>query len=234
MEQIYRFLLVLLLVCTSDRSYADEWLDPVDDKDYIPKEIHVGNLVIIEGCKGEWCFRFCDKAMMVSIHYLPDGSAGEYWFKVFGKGWEESPSKKPIGLKTTKPFTLYSDLQGPNPSARYSAGFIVKPIEQKIVIRNRGNYLIQEIITENHPLQAGDTIDTPIDVGEGYIMVRSNNRWIVLPDFSDRDSCLRTGVCDDLKLKVVRDAKVETWVKVEVDGVIGYTPEDGFLSQCGG
>ena len=118
MKQIYRFLLVLLLVCTSDRSYADEWLDPVGDKDYIPKEIHVGNLVIIEGCKGEWRFRFCDKAMMVSIHYLPDGSAGEYWFKVFGKGWEESPSKKPIGLKTTKPFTLYSDLHGPNPSAR--------------------------------------------------------------------------------------------------------------------
>ena len=27
--------------------------------------------------------------------------------------------------------------------------------------------------------------------------------------------------------------KVETWVKVEVDGVIGYTPEEGFLSQCG-
>ena len=85
-------------MCTSDRSYADEWRDPVDDKDYIPKEIHVGNLVIIEGCKGEWCFRFCDKTMKVSIHYLPDGSAGEYWLKYFGKGWEESPSKKPIGL----------------------------------------------------------------------------------------------------------------------------------------
>ena len=65
-------------------------------------------------------------------------------------------------------------------------------------------------------------------------MVRANNRWIILPDFSDRDSCLRTGVCDEFKLKVVREAKVETWVKVEVDGVIGYTPEDGFLSQCGG
>ena len=70
-------------------------------------------------------------------------------------------------------------------------------------------------------------------------MVRANNRWIILPDFPDRDSCLRTGVCDELKLKVVSEAKVETWVKVEVDGVIGYTPERvtkfprGFLhSRC--
>ena len=240
MKHFSIFLCLLLLISIPNLGYTDQWLV---GKDREPKEVHVGELIIIEGCRGEWCFRFCDKKMMVSIDYLPDGSVDEYWIRYLGKGGlisirkmidkflYRNPSEEPIGLKTSRPFTLYSDLDGPTPTTKYGAGVIAKPIEQKIVIRDRGEYVVEEVRNPSKPPKVGDKVDTPIYVGEGSMIVRSNCRWIGFSGL-DIDGCFRTGDCYDLKLNVIREAKVEIWVKVEVEGVVGFTPEGGFLQGC--
>ena len=63
-------------------------------------------------------------------------------------------------------------------------------------------------------------------------MVRSKGRWTDFEGPSDIDDCVRIGDCNEFKLKVIREAKVEYWVKVEVEGVVGFTPEGGFLQWC--
>ena len=100
-----------------------------------------------------------------------------------------------------------------------------------IVVRDRGDYLIEEVINKDFPLEAGDKFDTPIYSGEGHIIVRSKGRWTWFYEQSQSDltRCLSTGDCSEFKLKVNREAKVETWVKLEVDGVVGFAPDDGFL-----
>jgi len=230
MKHFSIFVFLLMSICIPNLSYGKDWLE----KDREPKEVHVGELIIVEGCRGEWCFRFCDETMMVSIHYLPDGSAGEYYFEFIDDARFSGQyfSETPIGLKTTRPFTLYSDLDGPTPTTKYVAGVIAKPIEQKIVIRDRGEYVVEEARYKDKRLKAGDKVDTPIYAGEGSIIVRSNGRWSSFLGPYDIDGCLRTGDCNDLKLNVIREAKVEVWVKVEVDGVVGFTPEGEFLQGC--
>ena len=222
--------ILFLLIFTSRVGYADQWLV---GKDREPKEAHVGELIIIEGCRGEFCFKFCDDRLCIHIPRAWDASSS-YWFELLTtegfSGWWES--EKPIGLKTSRPFTLYSDLDGPTPIKRYDAGVIAKPLEQKIVIRDRGEYVIEKVIKPDAPLKAGDKVDTPIYVGEGFFIVRSNGRWTDFEGPPDIDDCLRTGDCNEFKLKDIREAKVEYWIKVEVEGVVGFTPEGGFLQGC--
>ena len=224
MKSFSIFLCLFLLIFTFRVGYAAH---------LTPKEVHVGELIIIEGCRGEFCFRFCDDTMRISIPHGWDDSTS-YSFEILTtegfSGWWES--EKPIGLKTSRPFTFYSDLDGPTPITRYSAGVIATPLEQKIVIRDRGEYVVEEVSNPYNSLTVGDKVDTPINVGEGGIMVRSNGRWMHFVEPYDIDGCFRTGDCHDLKLNVIREAKVETWVKVEVEGVVGFTPEGGFLQGC--
>ena len=217
---VSRFFCLLLLIVISSGSYA---YDRLDDS-YIPKEKRIGKLIVIGGCAGEYCSEFCDKTKAVKLGY-----GDEYWVKEFSKAGKPSPSKAPIGLKTARTFTLYSDLQEPSPIARYGPGFVVKPIEQQIVIRDRGEYAIDEVKRVDHPLKVGDKVDTPIYAGEGSIMVRNDSRWIWFKGPDDSDNCFRAGDCNELKLKVIREAKVELWLKVEVNGVVGFTPDDGLL-----
>ena len=232
---VSRFFCLLLLIGTCNVSYAFGWLGG----DNIPKEVHIGELIIVEGCGGEYCTRFCDDTIMISIPH-PDWPSTSYWFWFINDdrfinddGFSEQfRSEIPIGLKTSKPFTFYSDLDGPTPITRYSAGVIAKPLEQKIVIRDRGEYVVEEVSNPYKPPKVGDKVDTPIYVGEGYFIVRSNGRWTDFEGPPDIDGCLRTGDCNEFKLKVIREAKVEYWIKVEVEGVVGFTPEGGLLQGC--
>ena len=236
MKYISVFLCLFLLIGTSNVSYAFGWLG----EDYIPKEVHIGELIIVEGCGGEYCTWFCDDTIMIQLPGL--GPSTSYWFWFINNdriinddGFrEEFRTENPIGLKTSKPFTFYSDLDGPTPIKRYDAGVIAKPLEQKIVIRDRGEYVIEKVINPDTPLKAGDKVDTPIYVGEGFFIVRSNGRWTDFEGPPDIDDCLRTGDCNEFKLKVIREAKVEYWIKVEVEGVVGFTPDNEFLQGCWG
>ena len=214
--------ILFLLICIPNLGYADI---------RAPKELHVGELIIIEGCRGEYCYQFCDDTIEIEIDQR-DGVSTSYWFRklVDGKFSEQVRSENPIGIKASSPFTFYSDLDGPSPIATYDAGVIVKPIEQKIVVRDRGDYLVEEV-NKSVPFRVGDKIDTPIYSGEGLTIVRRNGRWqrFFEPSQSDLTRCLSTGDCSWFKLKVNREAKVETWIKLEVDGVVGFAPDDGFL-----
>ena len=227
------FFCLLLLIGSCNVSYAFGWLGG----DHIPKEVHIGELIIVEGCGGEYCTRFCDDTIMIQLPGLGPSTSYWFWFVnndriIDDDGFrEEFRTENPIGLKTSKPFTFYSDLDGPTPTTKYGAGVIAKPIEQKIVIRDRGEYVVEEVRNPSKPPKVGDKVDTPIYVGEGSMIVRSNGRWIGFSGL-DIDGCFRTGDCYDLKLNVIREAKVETWVKVEVEGVVGFTPEGGFLQGC--
>ena len=217
--------ILFLLICIPNLGYADI---------RAPKELHVGELIIIEGCRGEYCYQFCDDTIEIEIDQR-DGVSTSYWFRklVDGKFSEQVRSENPIGIKASSPFTFYSDLDGPSPIATCDAGVIVKPIEQKIVVRDRGDYLVEEVMNKSSTyLKVGDKIDTPISSsGEGFTIVRRNGRWqrFFEPSQSDLTRCFSTGDCSDLKLKVNREAKVETWIKLEVGGVVGFAPDDGFL-----
>ena len=222
--------ILFLLVCIPNLGYADRWLD----EGRIPKELHVEGLIIIEGCRGEYCNEFCDDTIEITIPH-PNWASTSYWFEFIDddRSGVEYRCEEPIGIKASSPFTLYRDLDGPSPIATYDAGVIVKPIEQKIVVRDRGDYLVEEVMNKSSTyLKVGDKIDTPISSsGEGFTIVRRKGRWTRFfePSQSDLTRCFSTGDCSDLKLKVNREAKVETWIKLEVGGVVGFAPDDGFL-----
>ena len=216
-------LYIPFLVCVfAFNSYADEdycdWLN-----EYV-KELQVGNLTIIKGCKDEHCagVKDNDHAFYINLD-------------------------EAVVLKTSRPFTFYSNLETVDLIARYSAGFMAKPTAQKIVIRDRGEYIIEKIIRHRFgycpatgaPLKVGDKIDTPIDIGEGSIVVRNNGRRVSFGESGlgayERNSphgitCFRTGNCEHLKLKVIREAKIEDWMTLEVDGVVGFTMDRPFLN----
>ena len=82
-------------------------------------------------------------------------------------------------------------------------------------------------------------IDTPIDIGEGSIVVRNKGRRVSFGESGagayERNSphgitCFRTGNCELLKLKVVREARIEDWMTLEMDGVVGFTMDSPFLN----
>ena len=215
MKHIYIFLCLFLLSFLSSSVYADadddycEWLYK-----YV-KEIQVGNLTVIKGCKGEHCAGMKDRVNWFYIGLDP-----------------------PVTLKASRPFTFYSNLETLDLVARYSAGFMAKPTEQQIVIRDRGEYIIEKIVRDRFgycpptgtPLKVGDKIDTPIDIGEGSIVVQHKGRLVEFGESGRYESdaphgldCFRTGDCELLKLKVIREAKIDDWMTLEVDGVVGFT-----------
>ena len=212
MKNFSIFLCLLLLICIPNLGYADQWLV---DKDREPKEVHVGELIIIEGCRGEHCAGVKDDVNGFYINL-----------------------EEPVALKTARPFTFYSNLAEPILIARYGAGFMAKPTEQQIVIRDRGEYIIEKIVRDRFgycpptgtPLKVGDKIDTPIDIGEGSIVVQHKGRLVEFGESGRYESdaphgldCFRTGDCELLKLKVIREAKIDDWMTLEVDGVVGFT-----------
>ena len=213
-------IIAILLFCMPTFSFADddycEWL-----YEYV-KELQVGNLTIIEGCKGEHCAGVKDDAN---------------WFYI---NLDEA-----VALKTSRPFTFYSNLETLDLIGRYSAGFMAKPTEQQIVIRDRGEYIIGKIVLDRFgycpqmgtPLKVGDKIDTPIDIGEGSMVVKHKGRLVYFgesgsyePDAPHGIACFRTGDCEHLKLKVIREAKIEDWMTLEMDGVVGFTMDRPFLN----
>ena len=222
------FPILFLLVCIPNLGYAERWLD----EGRAPKELHVGGLIIIEGCRGEYCNEFCDRTIEITIPY-PDSNLTSYWFEFLDddRSGVEYRCEEPIGIKASRPFAFYNDLAEPSPIATYNAGVIVKPIEQMIVVRDRGDYVIEKVINKDFPLEAGDKIDTLIYWDEGQTIVRSKGRWTWFYEQSSSNlsRCLSAGDCSELKLKVNREAKVEDWLKLEVDGMFGFARDDGFL-----
>ena len=105
MKHIHTFLCLFLLSSLSSSAYADddycEWLN-----EYV-KELQVGNLTIIKGCKEEHCAGVKDD---------------DNWFYI---NLDEA-----VALKTSRPFRFYSNLETLDLIARYSAGFMSKPTEQ--------------------------------------------------------------------------------------------------------
>ena len=214
MKHIYTFLCLFLLSSLSNFAYAAQnycdWL-----YEYV-RELQVGNLTIIKGCTGEHCAGVKDEVNGFYINHDP-----------------------PVALKVGRPFTFYSNLETVDLIARYSAGFMAKPTAQQIVIRDRGEYIIEKIVGDwfsycpptGAPLKVGDKIDTPINIGEGSIVVQNKGRLIhfaeqsrgYLPDSPHGIAWFRTGDCELLKLKVIREAKIEDWMTLERDGVVGYT-----------
>ncbi|MDB3946278.1 hypothetical protein N9444_10370 [Gammaproteobacteria bacterium] len=213
-------LLFISLLFLSNFAYADEnyceWLN-----EYV-KELQVGNLTVIKGCKGEHCAGMKDRVNSFYIGLDP-----------------------PVALKASNPFTFYSNLETLDLIARYSAGFMAKPTEQQVVIRDRGEYIIEKIKhidrfdycpSVGTPLKIGDKIDTPIDIGEGSIVVRNKGRLVSFGESFVGGStahgigCFHTGNCEYLKLKVIREAKIEDWMTLEIDGVVGFTMDHPFLN----
>ena len=222
MKHIYSLLCLFLLLSLSSSAYADddycEWL-----YEYV-KEVQVGNLTIIKGCKGEYCAGVRDDAngFYINLH-------------------------KAVALKTSRPFTFYRNMETLDLIGRYSAGFMAKPTEQQIVIRDRGEYIVEKIKhidrfgycpPDGAPLKVGDKIDTPIDIGEGSVVVRNHGRLVHFGEsfFAGGSTahgidCFRTGNCDRLQLKVVREARIENWMTLEMDGVVGFTMDRPFLNE---
>ena len=213
-------LLFISLLLLSNFAYADEsyceWLN-----EYV-KELQVDNLTVIKGCKGEHCAGVKDDT---NWFYINLGNA--------------------VSLKTSRPFTFYKNLETLDLIARYSAGFMAKPTEQQVVIRDRGEYIIEKIKhidrfsycpSVGAPLKVGDKIDTPIDIGEGSIVVRNKGRLVSFGESfaggstAHRIGCFHTGNCEHLKLKVIREAKIEDWMTLEMDGVVGFTMDHPFLN----
>jgi len=218
MKNIYILLCLFLFLFLSSSAYADddycEWLYK-----YV-KEVQIGNLTVIKGCKEEHCAGVKDRVNWFYIGLDP-----------------------PVALKASKPFTFYSNLETLDLVARYSAGFMAKPTAQQIVIRDRGEYVIEKIVRHRFdycpptgtPLKVGDKIDTPIDIGEASKVVQHKGRLVVFgesggyePDAPHGITCFRTGDCEHLKLKVIREAKIEDWMTLEVDGVVGFTMDRPF------
>jgi hypothetical protein len=202
----------------SSSAYAGEnyceWL-----YEYV-RELQVGNLTIIKGCKEEHCAGVKDDTNRFYINL-----------------------DEAVVLKTSRPFTFYSNLETVDLIARYSAGFMAKPTAQQIVIRDRGEYIIEKIVRDRFgycpqtgtPLKVGDKIDTPIDIGEGSMVVKHKGRLVYFgesgayePDAPHGIACFRTGNCEHLKLKVIREAKIEDWMTLEMDGVVGFTMDRPF------
>ena len=181
----------------------------------------MGNLTIIKGCKEEHCAGVKDDANWLYINL-----------------------DEAVPLKTSRPFTFYSNLETLDLIGRYSAGFMAKPTEQQIVIRDRGEYIVEKIKhidrfgycpPDGVPLKVGDKIDTPIDIGEASKVVQHKGRLVVFgesggyePDAPHGIACFRTGDCELLKLKVIREAKIEDWMTLEMDGVVGFTMDRPF------
>ena len=63
--------ILFLLICIPNLGYADI---------RAPKELHVGELIIIEGCRGEYCNEFCDDTIDITIPN-PNWASTSYWFE---------------------------------------------------------------------------------------------------------------------------------------------------------
>ena len=170
---------------------------------------------LINGCLTEMCCSLCDEVNNVS---LCDGHEFE-----------------PLPLKTRESFTLYKEWNTSHPITKFEAGTFVIPLDQKIVIEDRGEYVLGRKL-DGIPFKVGDKFNSPMLEGEENFRFQHNGVWVRNYSPYNKNQailgdCFFLGKCEGIR--EVRKKQIRDWLMIEVNGVVGYTP-NFILYSCGG
>jgi hypothetical protein len=101
---------------------------------------------------------------------------------------------------------------------RYEAGVMAKPLGKKSLVREKGRYIVGQIVNKNNlSLQSGDLVHTFFRPGEGFNKVKKDGKWI---EFFE----------DDIKLNEVVKTIIDGWLELSTGKLHGFTQESPFES----
>lgn len=147
--------------------------------------------IVIDGCEGEGCQCFTG-------YPAQDDPKGER------------------DIKTIRPFKLYQDMdKGSKRLGEYRAGVLGKPLGKKLIIHERGEYLVERVIAPKVSLKKGDRLDTLLYLGEGFMEARKNGQEVGFED-------------GDIELKTIKKTRVSEWLQVMIGGKAGFTQDSPF------
>jgi hypothetical protein len=129
------------------------------------------------------------------------------------QGFREAP------IKTVRPFTLYERMDTNSKiTGRYKAGVMAKPLGKKSLVREKGRYMVEQIINKkSFSLKSGDLVDTFFQMGEGFNKVKTDGKWI---EFIE----------DDIKLNEKVKTIIDGWLELSIGKLHGFTQESPFES----
>lgn len=148
---------------------------------------------VYDGCQGEGCD--CYAA------YAEARNAGK-------------PTDFPI--TAVRAFALHERLDSKSPVlGRFPAGTTARPVAQKIVVLNPGEFIVRKLAKPHPRVRVGDRVHTRFNEGEG--------------DFSVMHKGTRVSFSHgEVELKTVRDSITENWTQLTVGKLTGYTPKSPF------
>lgn len=138
-------------------------------------------------------------------------------FQAYRKATSDGRSTDfPIG--TVRSFTLYEQMDKSSKKiGSFKMGILATPNAKKTVVRMRGEYIVERINKTGIPLALGQRVDTLFHMGEGYLQVRKEGKWI---EFFE----------DDVVLKEKSKTVLDGWLEVSVGKLRGFTQDSPFES----
>jgi hypothetical protein len=146
---------------------------------------------VIDGCQGEGCDCF--------------------------EGLESHASRKPDEtIKAIRAFTLRKEMSGKSKVVgTFKIGTIARPLGSKMLVLQKGKYVVRKVDSAVANLSVGDAIDTKLYLGEGFSTARKGG---IRVDFK----------YDQVELETISETQVDEWLKVSVGKVVGYTKDAPF------
>jgi hypothetical protein len=132
------------------------------------------------------------------------------------EGYRTSGGTGDFDIVTIRQFTLFERMS-PNSRVlgRFKSGVKGKPLGPRLLIEDRGEYLVETLQRKPEGLAPGDQLDTLLYQGEGAFKARKGGVWV---HFDHTDA----------KLKTVRETKVSEWLELVVAGKRGFTRDSPF------
>lgn len=143
----------------------------------------------VKGCQGEGCDCLAEYAGKTNGARPRDASI---------------PTLRPIELRARP------DKAAPI-VARFPPGTLARPLDQWLVVIERGAYVVTANPGKVKGLRVGDRLDTMLSEGEGVVSLRKRGESF---SFSH----------DEVRLRTIRKSVVQDWTEVTVGTQRGYTP----------
>lgn len=148
---------------------------------------------VMDGCQGEGCSCFQGYRIMMNERKSTD-----------------------FDIETIRPFSLYKDMDKNSKFiGKFEPGVKARPIAKKMLFLETGEYIIEQNKDKKINLQKGDKVHKLFSLGEGYMKVEKDGKWI---EFAGHQ----------IKLKPIKKTIIEEWLEVSINGLKGFTQDSPF------